>query len=263
MTYQSILLESDGGVATITLNRPEKKNTLDIPMREELADALSALRKDDSVRALILTGAGGAFCAGGDISTMASGPISAEAGRKRAQSVHGWLGALIEFDRPVIAAVDGPASGVGFCLALAADLVLATPRSRFCMSFMRLGLVPDAGAHYILPRVVGMQRAKELLFSARDLNAAAAHEYGIVLEVVPVENLLERAQAMAASFVNASGVALGMCKTMVNRSFETGLSTMLELEATSQGVAISTDVHRAAAKRFMDRQPALFKWPGR
>ena len=261
MNHQSLLLEINGGVATITLNRPERKNTLDIPMREELARTLVSLHQDESVRALVITGAGGAFCAGGDISTMASGTTSAEAGRKRALSVHSWLRALLEFDRPVIAAVDGVAFGAGFSLALAADLVLATPRARFCMSFMRLGLVPDGGAHYTLPRVVGMQRAKELLFSARDIDAATALEYGIVLEVVSSQALLERARAMASSFVNASGVALAMCKATVSRTFESGLATMLELEATSQGVAFTAEAHRAAVKRFMDKQPALFKWP--
>lgn len=263
MNNQPILLDISDGVATITLNRPEKKNTLDLAMRGELARTLDALHKDDSVRALILTGAGGAFCAGGDISTMGKGDPSAEAGLKRAKSVHGWLRVLLEFDRPVIAAVDGPAFGAGFSLAIAADLVIASPRARFCLSFLRVGLIPDGGAHYTLPRLVGMQRAKELIFSARELDAAAALDYGIVLEVVPAEGLMERAHAIASSFCNASGVALALSKATVNRAFESDLSTMLELEAVAQGVAFTTDVHRAAVKRFMDKQPPLFKWPAR
>ncbi|MBI2316450.1 MAG: enoyl-CoA hydratase/isomerase family protein [Betaproteobacteria bacterium] len=263
MNQPPVLLESRDGVATITLNRPEKKNALDFPMREELARALDALSKDDSVRAVILTGAGGAFCAGGDISTMGGSDATAEAGLKRAKSVHRWLHTLIEFDRPVIAAVDGPAFGIGFSLALASDLVLASPRARFCLSFLRIGLIPDGGAHYTLPRVVGMQRAKELVFSARELDAATALEYGIVMEVVPGEALMERARSIASSFCNASGVALALSKATLNRSFESDLSTILELEAASQGVAFTSEVHRAAVKRFMDKQPPLFKWPAR
>ncbi len=263
MSDQPLLLEVNEGVATITLNRPEKKNTLDTAMRSELARVLDGLHKDDSVRALILTGAGGAFCAGGDISTMGKGDTSAEAGLKRAKSAHGLLRKLLEFERPVIAAVDGPAFGIGFSLALAADLVLASPRARFCLSFLRVGLIPDGGVHYTLPRIVGLQRAKELIFSARELDAAGAMDYGIVLEVVPPEGLLERARAIASSFRNASGVALALSKATLSRAFESDVSTMLELEAVAQGIALTSDVHRTAVKRFMDRQPPLFKWPAR
>lgn len=263
MSEQPVLVDLREGVATITLNRPEKKNALDLPMRGELARALDALARDEAVRAVILTGAAGAFCAGGDISTMGGSDATAEAGLKRAKSVHRWLHTLIEFDRPVIAAVDGPAFGIGFSLALASDLVLATPRARFCLSFLRIGLIPDGGAHYTLPRVVGMQRAKELVFSARELDAASALEYGIVTEIVPADSLLERARSIASSFCNASAVALALSKAIVNRSFESDLSTILELEAAAQGVAFSSEVHREAVKRFMDKQPPLFKWPAR
>jgi len=259
---QPLLLELSDGVAIVTLNRPEKKNTLDLAMRAELARTLSELQKDDSVRALILTGAGGAFCAGGDLSTM-GGNATAEMGMKRAKSVHGWLHSLIEFDRPVIAAVDGPAFGVGFSLALAADLVLVTPRARFCLSFLRVGLIPDGGVHHMLPRKVGMQRAKELIFSARELDAAGSIDYGIALEMVPAENLLDRARELASSFRNASGVAIGISKAIVNRAFESDLSAILEMEAVGQGIAFSSEPHRAAVKRFLERQPTLFQWPAK
>lgn len=260
MTFQTILLEIAGGVATITLNRPSKKNAFDMLMRRELAQALEQVRGDDAVRALILTGAGGDFCAGADIGGM-TGEVSSEAGRKRMQSMYAWLNKLVELDRPVIAAVDGVAYGAGFSLALAADLLIASSRARFCLSFMRIGLVPDSGVFYTLPRLVGMQRAKELVYSARELNAAEAREYGIALEVVASESLMDRARAMAASFAYASGTALALSKAGLNRSFESDFASLLEYESAAQAVAITTDPHRAAVRRFLDKQPTLYKWP--
>lgn len=261
MNYQTILLEIEGGVATLTLNRPEKKNSFNPTMRDEIADALARLIEDDSVRALILTGAGGAFCAGGDIGTMLDGRISAETGLKRMTGVRAWLSNLVEFNRPVIAAIDGVAFGVGSSLAMAADMVIASSRARFCFAFMRVGLVPDSGAMYTLPRVVGLQRAKELLFTAREIDAATAKEYGMVIEVTSPEALLGRAREMAAAFANASPAALALTKAGLNRAFESDLSTALLHEAVSQGVAFSSDYHDETVRRFMEKKPPLFKWP--
>ncbi|MET3138742.1 enoyl-CoA hydratase/carnithine racemase [Undibacterium sp. GrIS 1.2] len=141
---QAIIYTVDNGIATLTLNRPAQKNALDMVMRNEIADVISDICHDRQIKSLIITGAGGAFCSGGDIRTMdASG--SAEDGRDRMAELHLWLEELITLDRPVIAAVDGPAYGAGFGLALAADFIIATPRARFCLAFLRLGLIPDCG----------------------------------------------------------------------------------------------------------------------
>lgn len=261
MTYQSITLEISDGVATLTLNRPERKNALDVAIREEIADALTRVRGSDAVRSLVLTGAGGDFCAGGDIRAMAAGDITAEAGRARIQDVHAWLHPLLTWERPVITAVDGAAYGAGFGIALAGDFILATPRARFCASFMRVGLVPDGGLFYTLPRMVGLLRAKELLLSARELDAATALEWGMVSEVIAAESLLARARAMALSFAGASATGIGLIKSALARSFDSDLASMLAVEAAAQGIAFSTDYHRAAARRFMEKQPPLFQWP--
>jgi 2-(1,2-epoxy-1,2-dihydrophenyl)acetyl-CoA isomerase len=261
MTYKTIVLDVSEGVATLTLNRPERKNALDLAIREEIADALAQVRGSDAARALVLTGAGGDFCAGGDIRAMAAGDITAEAGRARLQDMHAWLQPLLAWERPLITAVDGAAYGAGFGLALAGDFILATPRARFCASFMRVGLVPDGGLFYTLPRMVGLLRAKELMLSARELDAATAQEWGMVSEVVPAETLAARARAIAASFVNASPAGIGLIKSGLARSFDSDLATMLALEAAAQGIAFSTGYHRAAVKRFLDKQPALFQWP--
>jgi len=261
MTYKTIKLDICEGIATLTLDRPAKKNALDLAIRAEIADALAGVRATESARVLILTGAGSDFCSGGDIRGMAEMEITAEAGRQRMRAIHTWLRDLIEFDRPVIAAVDGVAFGAGFSLSLAADFILATPRARFCASFQRLGLVPDSGILYTLPRAIGVRRAKALLLSAREIDAATAQDWGIVTEIIAAESLAERARAIALSLAGASGTALALTKSALERTFESDLSSMLEFEAAAQGVAFATDYHRAAVKRFLDKQPLLFQWP--
>ena len=165
--YQTLLHTSEEGVATITLNRPAQRNALDMVMREELAHAVDAIRRDREVRAVILGGAGGAFCAGGDIGTMDADP-SAEHARERMVRLLFTVEALITLDRPVIAKVDGAAYGAGLGLALTADLVLATPRARFCLSFLRLGAIPDCGSSTPRPASSACSALSELAYSARN-----------------------------------------------------------------------------------------------
>jgi 2-(1,2-epoxy-1,2-dihydrophenyl)acetyl-CoA isomerase len=258
---EAIRYEVDEGVATLTLNRPAQKNAIDQTMRNELAEVVRDLKHDREVRALVLTGAGGAFCAGGDLRFIASAGLTAEAWRTRFQDLHAWLADLIALDRPVIAAVDGPAFGAGFSLALTADIVLASPAARFCMSFMRVGLAPDFGAYYTLPRVVGVQRAKELMLSAREVDAEEAKRLGLVMEIHPAESLLARAQAMAASFAQAAPVAVGLVKRALAGNTHGDLAAALEIEANGQPIALTTDAHREAVQRFLDKQPPSFRWP--
>ncbi|WP_228536245.1 enoyl-CoA hydratase/isomerase family protein [Noviherbaspirillum malthae] len=258
---QTLKYAVEDGVATLTMNRPAQKNALDTVMRTEMAEVLAAARRDRGIHALILTGAGGAFCAGGDIRGMRNGDPSAEDGRNRMLDLHLWVEELISFDRPVIAAVDGPAYGAGFGLALAADFVLATPRARFCLSFLKLGLIPDCGVFYTLPRIVGLQRAKELAFSAREIDAEEAKQFGIVSEIHDAELLAERARRIALSFNNASLTALSITKRAFNASINTGLGALLEMEAAGQGVARSSDYHRNAAAAFLNKEAPPFSWP--
>jgi len=219
---EAISFEVSNGVATLTLNRPARKNAIDAVMREELKEVVFSLPTRRDLRALIITGAGGTFCAGGDISVMGAGTLSPEEGRDRMRHDYlSWIETLLRLEIPVIAAVEGAAYGAGFSLALTADIVLAAPNSRFCLSFMRLGLIPDCAAFYTLPRIVGAQRAKELAFSARELSAEQALQLGIVLEVTPQGRVMERAQQMAACFANAAPAALAMTKRALNVSMFT------------------------------------------
>lgn len=252
----------DDGVATLTLDRPEAKNALDPTMADELGECLSAIRADEAVRVLVLAGAGGAFCAGGDVKAMGQGgprtPEQRRAGMARYTRICTELMAL---DRPVIAAVDGVAYGAGFSLALMCDIVLLSERARLCMVFQRIGLVPDMGAFYTLPRVVGLQRAKELIFSAREIDAAEALRLGLAMEVLPAEALAARAQAIARSFAGASPVAMSIAKRTLQASLGSDLQTLLEIESSGQALASNSDYAKEAVRRFAAREPAQFRWP--
>jgi enoyl-CoA hydratase/carnithine racemase len=248
------------GIATLTLSRPERKNALNTEMKQALEDAIVALRADASVRALVLTGAGGAFCSGGDLSSMQEGR-GTEAARKRMTDMHRTLDNLLDFDRPVIAAVDGVAYGAGFSLALAADLVVASPRARFCLSFARVGLVPDVGSLHLLPRLVGLQRARALAYSARELPAQEALELGLVLELHASEQLLARAQQLAKALAGASPAAFAMTKQLFARTFELDRRSLLDAEANAQAVAFGTEYFGQAVEGFMRGEKAKFHWP--
>ena len=258
---ETIQFSVQNQVATLTLNRPAQRNAMDEVMKRELTQAVHEVQADRNLRALVIAGACGVFCAGGDIRAMQGAVLDSAGWRERMSQVHEFIAPLIQLDRPVIAAVDGAAYGAGFSLALAADFVLASPRARFCMSFMRVGLVPDCGAFYTLPRVVGAQRAKELMLSAREVDAQEAQRLGIVMEVHASEALLARAQAMAASFVHASPAAVSMLKRAVAASTHNDLGALLEIEANAQAVAFGTPQHRDAVARFLAKQPARFQWP--
>jgi 2-(1,2-epoxy-1,2-dihydrophenyl)acetyl-CoA isomerase len=263
MGLETIKFELIDGVGTLTLNRPARKNAIDAIMREELRALVLTLSHRRDLRALIISGEGDSFCAGGDISAMGAGTLSPEEGRYRMRHDYlSWIEALLRIEVPVIAAVQGAAFGAGFSLALTADIVLATPSSRFCLSFMRLGLVPDCAAFYTLPRIVGTQRAKELAFSARELSAEQAKDIGIVLEIVPEGRVLERAQQMAKCFALAAPAALAMTKRAFNVSINSSLETMMDIESDAQAVARTSQWHAEAVQRFLNKSPSAFQWPG-
>lgn len=260
--FETLRFNVQNQVATLTLDNPAKRNALDSVMRTEIAQVVAMVRRDRDIRALIITGAGGHFCAGGDLRNIATVGLDNAGWRNRMHVLHDWLQDLMTMDRPVIAAVEGSAFGAGFSLALTADFILAAPSARFCMSFLRVGLVPDCGAFYTLPRIVGLQRAKELMLSARDIDATEALKLGLAMELHEPEQLLARAQALAASFVNASPVAISLIKRTLAVP-GSDLSTLLEMEANGQALVMGTADHRTAVNRFLDKEPALFQWPDR
>jgi 2-(1,2-epoxy-1,2-dihydrophenyl)acetyl-CoA isomerase len=255
-----LLFDVADGVATITMNRPQARNALDAAMKNAFAEVVPRVAADEAIRAVVLTGAGGAFCAGGDLRGMAAArpTMTLDGWRQRMREVQPWLIQLIELEKPLVAAVDGPAYGAGFGLALAADFVVATPRARFCLSFMKVGLGPDFGAVYTLPRVVGVQRAKELMLSAREVPASEARQLGLVLEIHPEDRVLARAQALARSFIDASPVAVRFIKQDVAVSLASNLPEMLDREAEHQARCFDTAYQAEAVERFLAKQPPRF-----
>lgn len=256
---QTLLVDIAAGIATLTLNRPQQKNALNLPMRDALRGAVQQIRADRSVRAVVLRGAGTDFCSGGDIRAM--NVTDADAGRDRMDDIHGWIATLMDLDRPVVAAVDGVAYGAGFSLALLADFIVASPRARFCMPFMKVGLVPDCAALYTLPRVVGMARARDLVFSAREMGAQEAQQIGAVFEIVAQDRLHDRARQLAQGLAGASPTAFALAKRALNQSLSSDVRAMLEIEALGQGIAFTTSYHREAVRRFKEKEPPLFQWP--
>lgn len=254
-------IERHGGVVVLAFNRPERRNSLDMETRRAFARMVADAVADESVRAIVLTGRGGHFCAGGDIATMGVGGLSAEAGRARMRSTLKNVETLYTCDKPVVAAVEGCAFGGGFGLALLADIVIASETARFCMSFAKVGLLPDSASLYTLPRIVGVQRAKALLLSAREVRAQEALDLGIAMEVVPRDGALARALEIAQALAKASPVATAMTKTALNNSFSSDLRSMIEFEASAQGVAFSSAFHAAAVQDFLAKRPASFQWP--
>lgn len=262
MAYETIEFSIDDGVAFLHLNRPEAKNALDDVMRVEIADVVRHLRegidhKELDVRALVIGGRGGAFCAGGDVKSMATKKTS-QMMHCRMTNVQDWFRDLLKLEMPVIAAVEGPAFGAGFSIALAADFIIATPKTSFCAAFGRMGLVPDTSIVFTLPRIVGLQRAKELLFSARVLGGEEAKAMGIVYDLVPEGEAIEAATELAHKMKLASVAAVGLTKQLLNQTFESSQPAIAQAEALAQAVAIGTDYHADAVQRFVGKSPLLF-----
>ena len=257
----AVELAQRSGTAVLALNRPERRNAMDLESRKLFADLVEKVVLDDAVRVIVLTGRGGHFSAGGDINSMKGSGISAEAGRVRMRSALKKSELLYNCDKPVIAAVEGCAYGGGFGLALLADMIIASRSARFCMSFAKMGLMPDNLCMYTLPRVIGVQRAKALMMSAREIDAEVALELGIAAEVVAEGDALKRALEIAEALANASPVVNAMMKAGLNISLSSDLRAMSEYEAAAQGIAFSSAFHRGAVEDFLARRPPPFKWP--
>lgn len=260
MSEPTVLLAIRDDVAEITLNRPQQRNALSLQMREELARAITQVLDDVAVRAVILSGAQEAFCSGGYLAQMLDPTQNGLVWCDRIRRLHRWFSELANFEKPVIAAVDDPAYGAGLSLALASDFVLATPRALFCAIFGRVGLIPDLGAMQLLPRIVGQQRAKELVFSARRFDAAEANALGIVYRIVPKAGLMEEVRTLANRFTKASTAAIGMAKSIMNQAFHLDVHAMAEFEAYAQTVCRSTAYNQEAVDRFKTKQPSRFYW---
>jgi 2-(1,2-epoxy-1,2-dihydrophenyl)acetyl-CoA isomerase len=256
--YSTLLVECSSTLATITLNRPDVRNALDLTMRQELLAALDEVEAANDVRVLILTGAGGHFCAGGDVKTMRERRHTAAEGRARVESLNRLVLRLVDFPRPTIAMVDGFAVGAGCNLALGCDLIVASDRARFGEVFAKIGLVPDGGGTWLLSRLVGLSRAKELIFTAGVIEAARAREIGLVNEVVPAADLERATRALGERIAAGPPAVLRMAKHLVNRASTSDLASALDGEAGAQAIAITGEDHQEGLSAFFEKRPPRF-----
>jgi 2-(1,2-epoxy-1,2-dihydrophenyl)acetyl-CoA isomerase len=246
----------DGNVLTITLNRPDVLNAFNKAMHDALGVALKEAR-DPEVRAVVLTGAGRGFCVGQDLAEFreAAGDI----GSRLRATYHPNVLAIRALEKPVIAAVNGPAAGAGMSFACACDLRIASDSASFVPAFVNIGLVPDSGGTFFVARILGYARAFEWLASGRRLTAAEAHAWRLVSEVVEGERLLERATEMAAELVALPPLAVGMTKRLLDAAGTSTLDEQLEREAQLQTAATQTEDFREGVAAFLEKRPPEFK----
>ena len=252
----NVRLEQEGAIATLTLDRPDKLNAMADPMWDALYAHLGALARDETVRAVILTGTGRAFCSGGDVGGMAGSDIVS--GRGRSQRRHRAITALYQLEKPVVAAVRGAVYGIGNALALACDLVIASETARFSMAFKNVGLVPDGGAIFFLTRHLGIARARELVYTGRPVAAGEALSLGLVTRVVPDEQLAALAQATAVALAQSATYALAVAKKMFHAMAVPSLEMLLEMETLASGVTRLTHDHKEGVAAFKEKRPPKF-----
>ena len=256
MTYELITLQVQDSIATLTLNRPDKRNAMSDDMRTEFIDALERVAADKAIKALVLTGAGKGLCAGGDIAGMQkrmnapTGEVGFN-GWHRQQRVHHVQALLHTMPKPVIAAVNGAASGLGADTALACDFVIASEWASFTWSYIHRGIIPDGGGMYFLPRRVGLPRAKELIFTGRVVKVDEAVSLGIVDRTTRAETLIADAQAWAAELSHGSSTALALTKTILNQSFELSSHDVFAQGSQAQGICYTSSEHRASVEAFL------------
>ena len=261
MTSQLIQLSVANGIATLTLNRPEKRNAMSDAMRSEFIAALEHVSAEKSIRALVLTGNGKGFCAGGDIAGMErrmSAPTGEIAfnGWHRQQRVHYTQTLLHTIPKPTIAAVNGAASGLGADTALACDFIIASEWANFSWSYIHRGIIPDGGGMYFLPRRVGLPRAKELIFTGRKVEVDEALALGIVDRRTSAETLVVDAQAWAAELSKGSATALALGKTILDQSFELSAQQVFAQGSQAQGICYTSTEHRGAVMAFLAKATA-------
>ena len=260
MNYTTIkyTIEEDG-IAIVSLNRPEILNVLSNTMCQEATHLLKALEKDPSVRAIVLTGEGRAFCAGLDLSEIRTGESDPNGGGivsiyRRMEAANRLIVLLTEIMKPVVAAVNGVATASGMNLCLACDLVVASRNAKFSQNFGHVGLIPDVGGAYLLPRIAGVSKAKEIIFLDRELSAEEAQRLDIVTQLVEPEQVIETAKTLARKMAAGPSFAFSIAKKMLGKCEEMDITTALHMESLSQALLTNTDDHKKGMEAFFARR---------
>ncbi|HUP54973.1 MAG TPA: enoyl-CoA hydratase-related protein [Methylomirabilota bacterium] len=250
-------IETDSGVATLTLDRPDALNSLTVGLKQALLGAFAGIRADPAIRAVVLTGAGRAFCAGQDLRERLE-PDAAPLAEELRLRYNPLIRAMRDLPKPIVGAVNGIAAGAGASLAFACDIRIAAAGASFLLAFGRVGLVPDSGATWLLPRLVGGAKAAELALLGEPLSALDAERFGLVARVVADDQVVAEAQAVAARLAAGAPRALALTKAALDRSWTNAFADQLELEAGVQGVAGATADHAEGIAAFLEKRPARF-----
>lgn len=259
--YETVLLEKDGGVATVALNRPKVLNAFSMQLHEEIYDALNAAAADDETRCIVLRGEGKGFSAGADLAEVVEGdddPDGPDLGEYLRKTYGRLITRMVGIEKPIVAVLHGPVYGAGLGLALACDLRLAAESAKFSVAFIKIGLIPDAGVTFFLPRVVGLGRAMQMSMLGEALDAQEAHRVGLVNEVFPDEKLEEETAALAGRLAGLPTQALGRIKHTLHKSFEGDLAAALEAEAVGQTFCGYTQDHKEGIAAFFEKRDPTF-----
>jgi 2-(1,2-epoxy-1,2-dihydrophenyl)acetyl-CoA isomerase len=260
MSYQTMTFDIVEGIATLTLNRPDDANALNQQMANELLDAAMICSSDERVRAVIVTGNGKMFCAGGDLREMdEQGERRPEHLTRMASALHGALIRFSHMDAPVIMAVNGTAAGGGFSMALSGDIILASDKAKFIAAYTASGLTPDGSSTYFLAKHVGLLRAKELLLTNRLLSAQEACDWGMVTRVVPAETLMDEARKLATTFAAGPTRAFGGLKQLLQTAYSDPMETQLERETRGISQMMRTHDGPHGLNAFLNKQKPQFK----
>lgn len=255
--YQHILVEQHDGIVTLTLNHPENLNAMSVEMGIEVTDLVRTLNQDPSARVLILTGAGRAFCAGGAISTLQS-----RASRSSAEPPKNFYKrflALRQLEIPTIAAINGPAVGAGFCIALACDLRIAAAHAKMGLNFVRLGIHPGMAATFTTPRIVGLAKACEVIFTGRLYTGEEAGALGLVNRVVPLENLMDETLALAREIAGNAPIAVRLAKKALYRGEADRLEAAIEIESEHQAYTWTTEDAKEGIAAMREKRTPQFR----
>jgi 2-(1,2-epoxy-1,2-dihydrophenyl)acetyl-CoA isomerase len=260
MSYQHLLLERADQVATITLNRPDAFNAFNLALVRELFDLVLEVDEDPGVRCVVITGAGKAFCAGGDVKDFADNlPRIGVLIKELTTYLHGAVSRLVRSPKPVVTAVNGIAAGGGFSLALAGDMVVAAESARFTMAYSRIAATPDGSSSYFLPRLIGVRRAIELYYTNRVLSATEALEWGLVNRVVPDADFKGAVQKLAGELAQGPTKALGGAKLLFHQSTHESLETQMELEAQAIARSGYTEDFKNGVTAFANKKTPTFQ----
>ena len=260
MSDQSILFDVEAGVARITLNRPDVLNSFDGPMADALQTALRNAAADEGVRAVLLTGAGRAFCAGQDLAAVLpkEGAPPVDLGEVVERQYNPIVRAIRTIEKPFVCAVNGVAAGAGANLALACDIVVASEKASFIQSFSKIGLIPDSGGTFFLPRLIGLPRATALMMLADKVRAADAEAMGMIYRVLPPETLIAEAFKLAAHLATQPTFGLGLIKRAIHQAFTNDLDAHLDLERELQHLAGQSEDYAEGVNAFLEKRPAVF-----